>query len=170
MDHHDPAPEIGRQPKIVEVGGKSYRVTPPAPRKAARLGFQVLRILGEPLAALMSSDGLPVEGLKDDKGRTVNLRFEHLLHSARAREALVGKLVTSMGDATPEEFGQIVDDLLVGQVEFRQGPAWLPFLDGDTIDHVVPDLWGLLGLLRHVLGAILDPTSAGAATSGSADE
>lgn len=163
-----PTPPVGRAPKRVNLDGTLYEVHPLSPRAALRVGFRLVKVVGDPIAGLLSGAGLEVPGFKDDEGNPINLKFAHLLTSARAREALLGQLVSKLADVDPDDLDALVLELLVGQVhQHAMNGVWLPADDADVLDNMIAPhgLMGLITLLQNAMVVSLFPTSAGSDTS-----
>ncbi len=160
-----PAPDIGRQPKIVTISSCSYRITPLAPRAGSRVLFRVLKSLGEPLAALLSGAGIELPGHEDDDGNPKRVGWQEILHSSIARQAMAGRLISAVGDMDADDVAQLSDDLTVGQVEVQEGKAWIGLATGDMVDSYLPTVWAYVQLVKEALGMLLLPTSAADDTS-----
>jgi len=122
-------------------------------------------LLGEPLAALLSGAGIELPGQFDEDGEPLRATWQHVLHSGQARQALASRLISALGDMDPDELGDMVDDLIVGSVEVNEGGAWVALATGDMVDAYLPDVWGLVSLVKEAFGATVLPISADAATS-----
>lgn len=161
-----PAPPFGRQSQTFEVGGRSYRIHPLAPRAALRVAARLVGLLGEPLAGLFFGTGLDL-GIKDLEGEPILITFDLVLRSQTAREAVFTRVLSVLRSIDPEEIGTLADSVIVGQVEMNMEGAWVLLTTGSLVDEAVATLSNLMVLLKHAFVVSLGPILADGDTSES---
>lgn len=174
-----PAPQP-RQPRTVEISGRRFRIRPLPTRAAFRAHWTVVRAAGDFVAGLLSGDGIRVSqpsqavlevlaerGEQPADDGSIRIGIYEVLRFRDTREVLANE-IRKLERLSADALMEIVDELVLGHVDFDVGGTWAPISSERIMDEQVPGHGALLELLKQCYEVSLGPSTAGGATSTAA--